>query len=78
MVYILRLYRDNGKEIETIIGFIWGYIGCYIGIMEEKMENKSILLGFMWGFYWCYIGILENKMETAMQGSVYTGFIWST
>ena len=56
-------------------------MGSYWGLYRDNGRengNYFILLGFIWGFYWCYIGILENKMETAMQGSVYTGFIWST
>ena len=37
--------RDNGKRMETTI--YWGYIGDYIGIVENNMETT---------IYWGYIG----------------------
>ena len=38
--------------------------GCYIRIMENKMETTIV--------YWGYIGIMEKKMETTI---VYCGYI---
>ena len=39
----------------------WGYIGVYIGIMENKMEATIV--------YWGNIGIMEKKMETSISST---------
>ena len=46
-VFILGLYRDNGKEngnYYSIIGVYIGVILGYIGIMEKRVDTTTICL----------------------------------
>ena len=46
----MGIYWDNGKENgnpgSLLKGYIGVYLGCFIGIMEKKMETTIQGLGF--------------------------------
>ena len=46
----------------------WGYIGGYIGLMQNNMETTVLSWGIYWGDIKGYLGMMENKIETTIQG----------
>ena len=57
-VYILGLFKDNGKENGNYYNGLYRYCRGYIGLCRDNGKEN--------GNYYIIIGIMEEKMETTI------------